>query len=65
MTNSLFTCLCDTSEGLMDQVYVDMDSSDPPQGTITLCVMIYSRFNKYVFVYKIKQNSNTFEKFKE
>ena len=40
-TNSLFTCICESSEGLMDLVHVDMDSSDPPQRTITLFVMFF------------------------
>ena len=57
----MFTCLCEASEGLMDLVHVDMDSSDPPQGTMTLFVMIYWCFSKYDYVYKINHNSNTFE----
>ena len=49
----------------MDPVHVDMHSSDAPQRMINLFVMIYYCFNKYGFVYKIKHNANTFEKFKE
>ena len=63
-TNSLFTYVCELSEGIKDLVHIDVHWSDPPQKTIKSIRHDLLMFSKYGYAYKIKCSSNTLKSFK-
>ena len=63
-TNSLFTCICESSEGLRDRVHILVHGSSPPQKIDKTIRHDLLKFNKYGYTYKFKYNSETLEKFR-
>ena len=63
-TNSLFTCICESSEGLRDRVHILVHWSSPPQKIDKTIRHDLLTFSKYGCTYKFKYNSETLEKFR-
>ena len=62
-TSSLFTCICESSGGLRDQVHILMHWSSPPQKIDKIICHHLIRFSKYGYTYQFKYNSETLENF--
>ena len=61
-TNSLFTFICESSEGLRDRVHILVHWSSPPQKIDKTIRHSLLKLSKYDYTYKRKCNSETLEK---
>ena len=66
MTKSPFTGSCERGEGLLDLIHTDVCGPfrSPTRDANRFCVTFTDDYNRYEYLYLIKQKSETIEKFK-